>query len=204
VDHLVYATAELERTVADLEKRLGVRAAPGGRHPGEGTRNALIALGSDCYLEILAPDSGGSEPKRPLWLGLEKPGPPRLAAWASRSRDLDGLFRRASAAGVRLGSVVSGSRKRSDGAELVWRFTDPHVVLADGLVPFFIDWGRSPHPASSAPDGVSLVALRAEHPNPAEVVAVLQTLGVQLPVTKGARPSLIAGLETSKGFLELR
>jgi hypothetical protein len=50
VDHLVYATADLDRGVAEIELLLGIRASPGGRHPAWGTRNALVALGSMSYL----------------------------------------------------------------------------------------------------------------------------------------------------------
>ena len=56
---------------------------------------------------------------------------------------------------------MSGSRRRTDGVLLSWRYTDPQTVLADGLVPFFIDWGQSPHPARTAAQGASPIALRA-------------------------------------------
>lgn len=56
VDHLVYATTDLENSIADLDGCLGVRAAMGGQHVGRGTRNALVALSDNSYLEIVGPD----------------------------------------------------------------------------------------------------------------------------------------------------
>ncbi|MGE5412658.1 MAG: VOC family protein, partial [Syntrophomonadaceae bacterium] len=114
------------------------------------------------------------------------------------------ISERALAAGARLGAGADGSRRRAAGSGLGWRFTDPRVLVADGLVPFFIDWGASPHPAASAPGGVSLLALRAEHPYPAGVASLLRALGIDLPMTKGDRAALIAVLEGPKGTVELR
>jgi len=204
LDHLVYAVPDLEEAVGRLEELLGVRAVPGGRHPGEGSQNALLALGPDCYLEILAPDPRQERPDRPLWLGLEGLAEPRLTAWAVRSSDLQALVRRAETAGVRLGPVREGSRRLADGELLSWRLTDPRVREADGLVPFFIDWGSSPHPAASAPAGASLVALRGEHPDPGDAATLLGNLELDMPVTKGPRAALVAVLETAKGLVELR
>ena len=204
LDHLVYATPDLERTVDALEASLGVRAVEGGRHTGEGTRNALLGLGPSSYLEILGPDPGQPAPCRPLWFGLEGLTDPRLTRFAMRTGDLETIEERARAAGARLGPVEDGQRRRADGSLLAWRFTDPHVTTADGIVPFFIDWGASAHPARSAPTGVSLLALRAEHPYPAGVVSMLRALRIDLPVTRGDRPALIAVLEGAKGTVELR
>jgi len=204
LDHLVYATPDLEGTVDALEASLGVRAVEGGRHTGEGTRNALLGLGPASYLEILGPDPGQPAGGRPLWMGLEGLTEPRLTRWAARTRDLESIGERARAAGTRLGPVGGGRRRRADGSLVRWRFTDPHVTTADGLVPFFIDWGASAHPAGSAPAGVSLRALRAEHPDPAGVASLLRALGIDLMVTRGDRPALIAVLAGPKGTLELR
>jgi hypothetical protein len=203
LDHLVYATPDLGRTVEELETSLGVRAVFGGRHVGEGTRNALLAVGPASYLEILGPD-GKPAPGRPLWLGLEGLTRARLTRWAMRTRDLEAMGERARAAGARLGPVEDGKRRRADGSLLTWRFTDPHVTTAGGLVPFFIDWATSPHPSGSVPSGASLLALRAEHPDPAGVASLLRALGIDLPVTRGDEPALIAILEGPKGTVELR
>ena len=61
VDHLLVGCAELEEGISLLERRTGVRAARGGRHPGAGTHNALLSLGynekeAHAAIKGLAPD----------------------------------------------------------------------------------------------------------------------------------------------------
>lgn len=204
VDHIVYATPDLDRGVKEIEKLVGVRATAGGQHPGRGTRNALIALGPTTYLEIIGPDPQQPPPKEPRPFGLDGLKQSRLVAWFVTSLDLEQLRGEALRNGVRLGEVRSGSRRRPDGVELVWQFTDPSVVLGDGIVPLFINWGDSPHPAQTAAKGATLVSLRAEHPNVGNVSAMLRHLGVDLPVSEGKSPSLIAVIDGPRGRVELR
>jgi hypothetical protein len=204
VDHLVYATPDLNRGVEDIEELLGVRATAGGQHPGRGTRNALIALGPTTYLEIIAPDPEQPPPAEPRPFGLDTLKQPRLVTWCASSRDLERLRSEALRKGVHLGEVRSGSRRRPDGVELVWQFTDPSALVADGIVPFFIDWGESPHPAHTAPKGAMLVSMRAQHPNVRGVHGMLQHLLLDLPVTEGQNPALIAVIDGPRGRVELR
>lgn len=204
VDHLVYATPDLNRGVEEIEKLLGVRATAGGQHPGRGTRNALLALGPTTYLEILAPDPEQPPPKQSRPFGLDGLKKSKLVAWFVNGRDLERLRGDAVRKGVPLGEVKSGSRRRPDGVQLFWQFTDPWAPVADGIVPLFIDWGGSPHPASSAAKGATLVSLRAEHPDVRGVRAMLRHLGLDLPVKQGQSPALIAVIEGPRGRVELR
>jgi hypothetical protein len=204
VDHLVYAAPDLDAAIERLEGLLGVRATPGGQHPGRGTRNALIALGPATYLEILGPDPAQPKPATSRWFGIDDLQAPRLAGWAAKGIELERLVEDAGRHGVKLGEVHSGSRRRADGVLLSWRFTDPFTVVAEGIVPFFIDWGDTPHPAASAAKGVSLIALRAEHPDPEQVSQMLDLLGLDLPVRAGSAPALVAILGTPRGRIELR
>jgi hypothetical protein len=204
VDHLVYATPDLNRGIEEIEKLLGVRATAGGQHPGRGTRNALVALGPTTYLEIIAPDPQQPPPKEPRPFGLDGLKQSKLVAWFVTSRDLEQLRGEAIRNGVPLGEVRSGTRRRPEGVELVWQFTDPSVLLGDGIVPLFINWGESAHPAHTAAKGATLVSLRAQHPNVRDVSAMLRHLGVDLPVTEGQIPALIAVIEGLRGRVELR
>jgi hypothetical protein len=202
IDHLVYATPDLDQTVDALAERLGVRASPGGRHPGRGTRNALLGLGPGCYLEVVGPDPEQPALPHPRWFLVDEVREPRLVTWAVRDTDLEARSAEAAAAGLALGPIVSGSRQRPEGERLAWRFTDPAVRPADGVVPFFIDWGTGPHPADALPPGLRLVTLKAEHPD-ARVGAFLAPLGLGVDAGRGERPCLIATLDSPRGRVEL-
>lgn len=204
VDHLIYGAPELERGVEAVEERLGVRPAAGGRHPAYGTRNALLALGPACYLEVMAPDPDLPRPGRGTLFGLEELEGPRLVTWALRAEGIEGAAARAREAGVGLGPVESGSRENPGGEVLTWRLTDPRATPLGGAVPFLIAWGETPHPAAGAPDGGELAGLRVEHPQPELVRVALETLGARVPVSEGERPGLAATIRTAGGSVELR
>jgi hypothetical protein len=204
IDHLVYAAADLEGGIVEVERLLGVRAGMGGRHPVWGTRNALASLGPSSYLEIIAPDpdqlqgSGG----RPF--GLDTPGSSRLVGWAAKGSELAAFRDTAAQRGVELGNVLSGSRIQPDGTVLTWTLTDPGCVVADGIAPFFIDWGKSPHPAQTASPGATLVGLRAEHPDADRVRRMLHAMAVDLPVSAGPAPALMASIDCPRGRVVLK
>jgi hypothetical protein len=206
VDHLVFATPDLNLGIQRVEDLLGVRATPGGQHPGRGTRNALIALGPGRYLEIIGPDPDQPTPPTARTFGIDDLKEPRLVAWAARALDLEHQASDAAGHGVALGDVSSGSRRRPDGLLLSWRFTPPQaaMTIGGGVVPFLIDWGKSPHPSASAASGVTLVALRAEHPEPEHVKGILERLGIALAVGPGPRPALLATVQCPRGRVEIR
>ena len=204
VDHIIYGTPDLDATIDELEERFGIRATLGGRHLGEGTRNALYSLGLSTYLEIMGPDPDQPDPDRPRWLGLDNLIEPRLIAWAANGKDLDLLTVAATKQGIELGEVFAGGRNRPDGSVLSWRITDPRQGIAGGIVPFFIDWGETPHPSRSAVGGLQLISFRAEHPDAERVGETLRDLGLDLPVDVGPTLALIATLQTPQGVVELR
>ena len=204
VDHLVYATPELQVGIDRIESVLGVRATPGGQHPGRGTRNALISLGPATYLEIIGPDPEQPTPAQPRPFGIDDLKEPRLMAWAAKGMELEHVASNAGRGGVKLGEVISGSRRRADGVVLSWRYTDPRTVVAGGIVPFFIDWGKTPHPASTATQGALLIGLRGEHPDSEQVQKTLGRLGLDLRVQPGRRAALIATVSAPRGRVELR
>jgi hypothetical protein len=204
LDHLVFAVPDLAKGVAELERRLGVRATPGGKHVGLGTHNALLALSDTAYLEVIGPDPDQPAPAAARPFGIDRLAAGRLVTWARRSRDLDGDVARARAAGFDPGTPLAMSRARPDGVRLDWRLTLRAEPAGDGLVPFLIDWGATPSPALSCAKGASLRSLRAEHPDPEPVSRALAALGATLALARGPSPALVATLATPKGVVELR
>jgi Glyoxalase-like domain len=204
VDHIIYGTTDLDRGIAEIEKLTGVRAKFGGQHPGRGTCNALLALGPASYLEIIAPDPDQPAPNEPRSFGIDGLKQPRVVGWAAKGQSLEQFVAEAKRKEIEFGAVRSGSRKRPDGVVLSWTTADPNAAVGDEILPFFIDWGQSPHPAQTAPSGLTLVELRAEHPEPEKVQAIVDRLGIAMKVRKGVAPALVAVVKGPNGRVELR
>ena len=204
LDHLVFATDDLETAVATFAAATGVEPVPGGRHEGRGTRNYLVAFGPTSYLEIIGPDleqppvEPGNAP-----FGLDGLRGSKLATWAVHPDDLESSVTAARAAGANLGDIRPMTRKTPAGELLSWRLASVHPAPFDGIVPFLIDWGTTRHPAASRLPRVDLLTFTATHPDPAAVTTALNALDVTLPITPGA-PALSAAVAGPSGTYHLR
>ena len=202
IDHLVYAAPDLQAAIADVEERFGVRARIGGRHVGRGTRNALLAIGPQTYLEIIAPDPEQPEPAVPRPFGLDSAGYGRLVRWALACEDIHETVARARGQGYDPGDVVDGQRAEPAGTVLRWRMTSGE--LAGGLAPFLISWGDTEHPARSAPRGLTLEAFHIEHPDPPSLLPALTALGADATIKPATAAGLVARLSGPNGSMVLR
>jgi Glyoxalase-like domain len=201
LDHLVHGALDLDAAVDDLHRRLGVRAGAGGRHPGLGTHNALLSLGERSYLEIIAPDPTQPAPaRRPF--SLDSLVDAHLAAWAVACDDIDAAVARARQRGYDPGDAVQIERATPDGSLLRWRLTTGE--FAGGPIPFLIEWGDTPHPAPTAPQGLRLTALHVEHPDPASIAPALAAIDVDVEVRTAAAFAIVATVSGPNGTVELR
>jgi hypothetical protein len=135
LDHVLIAVRDLDSGVADAERRFHVTSVAGGRHPGWGTANRIVPLGT-CYLELVAVVDAAEAATSPLgrWISAAAGDEPRLLGWAVRPDDLDGVA-------ARLGLIVArGSRQTASGELLSWRTVGLERAIAEPCFPFFIEW----------------------------------------------------------------
>jgi hypothetical protein len=132
IDHLVYATPDLQLGIDAIEKQLGVKATAGGQHPGLGTRNALVALGPTSYLEIIGPDPEQPKPSGPRRFGIDDLKTPRIVRWVVKSSELPAVAEKAAKSGSRLGRLLQAAggvlmASCSPGATPIRRSSSPMV-----------------------------------------------------------------------------
>jgi len=89
IDHLVYCVFDLGQTMDRVEKQLGVRPQFGGYHKTQGTKNALLRLGEDCYFELLAIDNDNEDIKPPRWMGVDLLSREKITRLAVKSNSLE-------------------------------------------------------------------------------------------------------------------
>jgi len=163
VDHFLIACADLAEGCAYLESLFGCCPQVGGAHPGMGTRNALLALENNVYIEVIAPDpqQPGNMPFRNYLYDVSQPS---LMWWSIRCENLDALQALAQQCGVEACMRQPGSRTTPDGQELEW-----DLLLADqpqlgALMPFYIHWRQMElHPSRAAPLAGELLEVELQH-----------------------------------------
>jgi hypothetical protein len=135
IDHVIILVEDLDTAARRYDEQHGLASVSGGRHPGHGTANRIVPLGSS-YVELMAvvdrveADASplGSWVKRRLAAGGHGP-----AALCLRTDDIEGAARRTGR------QPFSMHRTRPDGVQLGWRLVALDAALSEGL-PFFIHW----------------------------------------------------------------
>ena len=219
IDHIVYTCGRLEDGIDTIERLTGVRAVVGGRHLGVGTHNALLSLGAEAYLEIIAPDPTQPEPEQPRPFQLDDPTwHGRIVAFAlhpKKSASIELLATSLLLEGEPPGELRAMSRNKPDGSVLNWRLTP--LSRASGPRPWLIDWGSTAHPASTSPPGCLLAGLTCIGYEAERMEAVLRKIGLQpLPAKDSFGTTavvfaphhntlgfLVADLDTPKGRVRL-
>jgi hypothetical protein len=173
IDHLMWACADLDTGISQLADLTGITAAYSGRHAGQGTRNALMALGDDCYLEIIAPDPEQSL-EGTFGGRLAKLTNSGLLSWAMACRDLESHRLKLSQSGYLTTNVQTTARENPNGEQLTWQLL---FVRSLRGAPFFIDWLNCVHPATTSPAGCELKNLTLKAPEISELAALVGEVG---------------------------
>jgi hypothetical protein len=201
LDHIILGCNDLDAGVEYVYQRTGVRAAAGGVHPGAGTKNALLSLGTSRYLEIIAPDplqAAATDPRHVASLRH-----PALVGWAIHRHDLKNFASALQSAGVECVGPKPGSRDRPDGTTLKWASLTLKDDM-DGVLPFFIEWdSNSLHPSRDAPAGCRLTDLGITAPNAEALRALAAKLQLDVQIRQSHELRLAATIVGPKGSLPL-
>lgn len=198
LDHIIILIGSLEPFGNEFEAATGVTLTGGGAHPGLGTANLLASIGDGAYMEFMAPDPSLDEP-RGLGARLIAEGEPRIGGFAARTLDMPATVAAVDAAGLNAASPTAGSRTTPDGRLLAWTTLFPAGHAYGDHVPFFIDWGATPHPSTTSAQGLTLLSFQAVHPEPDGLAEIYRRLRIPVTVVAGAAAGFELRLLTPKG-----
>ncbi|RLA10913.1 MAG: VOC family protein [Gammaproteobacteria bacterium] len=210
LDHLVIAAETLQQGVDYIRSTLAVEIPAGGTHKTMGTHNHLMQLGNDAYIEVIAINPQAAAPRHPRWFNLDDAlmraslhRQPRLITWVVNTPDIKAVEHDSV---LPIGIPTELSRDA-----LRWQvgLTEDGRLLANGLVPYLIQWHTEPHPSGSMADmGCRLQSLEIYHNRPDWLHSVLTSMGAghlvsihSLPDTEA--PFLSANIETPSGIVNI-
>lgn len=220
IDHLMWACADLDAGMASIESLTGMTPAAGGPHPGFGTRNALLDLGHQTYLEIIAPDREQSLEGN-FGAELAALEAPYLRTWAVRVTDLGATRDLLNSLGLETRGPTAMSRALPGGELISWELlflsalgatpgataggTDgAQGAFVGGTLPFFIDWKGSRHPCANLEPGCELAGLEIETTEVPTLERIADAFELELTLSAAAQDRLRATLSTPRGSVSLR
>lgn len=166
LDHVVLGIDDLDKGIEALERLTGVRAKFEGRDARLGTQSAIIGLGDDTFLELIAPDRKADPDRidpatRSMILdrldGFETLTP---FLWTIGTANLELTRLYARRAGSYVSEIDSGTRERGWGRSTQWTWahvTRPHSYV----MPIFVQWDADTKPPQKrAPEGCRLTQLK--------------------------------------------
>jgi len=159
VDHVSYAAEHdgLMATAQRLSEQIGVKPVDGGVHPRFGTRNIILPLAHERYVEVVEVLDHPASDKAPFGQAVRARSEAG-GGWLGWVVCVDDL----SEAERRLGREAAvGSRHRPDGVELRWRQLGIKGLMSDPQLPFYIHWDDpSLHPSVGAQTDVTISGLQ--------------------------------------------
>jgi hypothetical protein len=210
LDHLSFAAGPdgLAATAKRLGGLLGTEFHDGGVHPRFGTRNMILPMANDTYLEVVEVLDHPASDKAPFgqavrarsalgggWLG-----------WVVAVDDIAVLEQR-------LGrEAVNGNRHRPDGTELTWKQVGVNGLISDPQLPFFVEWlsPKEMHPSAGADKAFSLACLEiAGDPQRVSewlgetVEAPLEDIKVEWVAPHGTPGIIAAQVQTPNGLVRI-
>jgi hypothetical protein len=198
LDHILWASPDLDAGTKTLARLTGVEPLRGGSHPGLGTRNSLIGLDNGVYFEVIAPDPAqdltGNRGGR-----IAAQTRPGIMTFAISSDDLDELSTVALREGLTVDGPVHMHRSRPDGSRLDWTILYLSDARYGEAIPFVINWGTTPHPSASSPPGCRLRSFTVLHPDPEPLERIYKALGIPVRVKRGSYAGFVAELDTPRG-----
>jgi hypothetical protein len=215
LDHVLVAVRDLAESARRFEAQYGLRALQGGRHPGVGTANMIIPLGSS-YLELIAvvdPDEASRSPVTGRITRAVADGR-TFATWAVRTDNLEALRAHLHEAGWMLSDPTPGARQRPDGVVLRWRTQFLEPAGEPRVLPFVIEWSVPPgmHPAEALVDHPSKArGIRTLHlgdPDPSGASKRIRSLlGDDIPFVVDEAPTsgvVAVDIDTPSGVMLIR
>ncbi|MDO5628481.1 MAG: VOC family protein [Mobilicoccus sp.] len=151
VDHVSYAAEHdgVRATADRLAEKLGVKAVNGGVHPNFGTRNVIVPLAHERFIEVVEVLDHPASLKAPFGQAVrscsERGG--GWMGWVVRVSDIAPIANRLER------DPADGHRRFPDGRELRWKQIGVHGLINDPQLPFFVCFENPElHPSTAIVD----------------------------------------------------